>query len=87
LQNMTSNADLFFSGHTGYPFLCALISWKQKYLRYFFILSSVFFGTISLLGHYHYTIDVFAAFFITYGIYQISLNLFKKEYKVFLEGI
>lgn len=76
--------DLFFSGHTGLPFLLALIFWDSKPWRYAMIFSSVFFGVIVLLGHFHYTIDVFAAFFITYSIYRIALRFFRKD-KVFFD--
>jgi hypothetical protein len=76
-------ADLFFSGHTGAPFLLALIFWQKPRLRYLFLAWSVFFGSIVLLGHFHYTIDVAAAFFITYGIYHLSLWLFPKEHTLF----
>ena len=56
--------DLFFSGHTGWPFLMALVFWQTKHLRIFFLLASVFFGAVVLLGQLHYSIDVFSAFFI-----------------------
>ena len=72
--------DLFFSGHTGLPFLMALIFWNYKHLRYFFISLSVAAGITVLLGHLHYSIDVFAAFFMTYGIFKMSQALFKKDY-------
>lgn len=75
--------DLFFSAHTGAPFLLALIFWHDKPKRYLFLAWSVIFGITVLLGHLHYTIDVFAAFFITYGIYQIALWLFPREYELF----
>ena len=75
--------DLFFSGHTGIPFLMALIFWKELYLRYFFIGASLFFGTVALLGHYHYSIDVLAAFFITYTIYHLAEKFFVKEKELF----
>lgn len=78
--------DLFFSGHTGAPFLLALIFWEDARLRYLFLAWSVFFGIIVLLGHIHYTIDVLSAFFITYGIYHIALKLFPKERGLFLSG-
>lgn len=68
--------DLFFSGHTGFPFLGALAFWNEIPARYFYLASSVFFATIVLLGHIHYSIDVASAFFITYGIYHIALWLF-----------
>ncbi len=78
--------DLFFSGHTGLPFLMALIFWDEKVLRYLFIASSVFFGVVVLLGHYHYSIDVAAAFFITYTIYKISERFFPKDLHLFKNG-
>lgn len=78
------SSDLFFSGHTGAPFLMALMFWHEKNLRYIFLSLSIFFGIIVLLGHYHYTIDVLSAFFITYGIYHIALWLFPKDRALFL---
>ena len=83
ISKFTFGGDLFFSGHTGIPFLMALIFWNYKPLRYLFILDSIFMGTVVLLGHYHYSIDVLAAFFITYSIYHISLYLFKKDKDMF----
>ena len=77
--------DEFFSAHTAIPFLMALIYWHEKPFRYFFIAASLFFGVIVLLGHWHYSIDVLAAFFITYGVYHMALWLFPKERALFLE--
>lgn len=78
-------ADLFFSGHTGLPLLMALIFWNHKWLRYTFIFASIFFGVIVLLWHLHYSIDVLAAFFITYTINHICELLWKKD-KMFFES-
>ena len=77
-------ADSFFSGHTGMPFLGALAFWHQKNLRYIFLAGTLYFAAIVLLGHLHYSIDVLAAPFITYGIYHIALWLFPKERALFL---
>ena len=71
--------DLFFSGHTGLPFLLALIFWQEKRLQYFFIASSIIFGTVVLMGHLHYSIDVLGAFFITYTIFHMAETIFKKD--------
>ncbi len=78
-----SGDDLFFSGHTGFPYLMALIFWQNKYLRWLFLATAVFFGGAVLLGHLHYSIDVFSAFFITYGIFNIAKRIFKKDYEFF----
>jgi len=83
-QKFSFAGDLFFSGHTGLPFLMALIFWQNKFLRYVFLVVSLLFGVIVLLGHYHYSIDVLSAFFITYTIFHIALFLFKKDRKAFL---
>ncbi len=79
-------ADLFFSGHTWMPFLMALIFWNNKWLRYMFIVLAVTFGIIVLLWHLHYSIDVLAAFFITYTINHIWENLRKKDKKYFQDN-
>lgn len=70
---------LFFSGHTGLPFLLALIFWNIKKLRYTFLSFSLMFAVVVLLGHIHYSIDVLSAFFITYTIFHICLFFFPKE--------
>lgn len=87
LGYISSGADLFFSGHTGLPFLMALMFWEDKYLRRIFLFSSIVAAVAVILGHLHYTIDVFSAFFITYGIYHISQKVFRKDYKLFRHGL
>jgi len=84
LAIFTSSSDLFFSGHTGLPYLFSLIFWQQRNLRLFFLCSSMVAAVSVLLAHYHYTIDVASAFFITYGIFHIARWLFKKDYNLFL---
>ncbi|MDB5204344.1 MAG: hypothetical protein JWP09_372 [Candidatus Taylorbacteria bacterium] len=80
INDFSFDGDLFFSGHTGLPFLIALIYWDNKFLRRIYIMASIFFAIVVLLGHIHYSIDVFAAFFITEGTYRLSEKLFKKSY-------
>lgn len=83
ITNAFFGADFFFSGHTGAPFLMALIFWDNRTLRYIFLVWSVFFAVIVLLGHLHYSIDVLSAFFITYSIYRICTWLFPADYSLF----
>lgn len=75
--------DLFFSGHTGLPFLMALLFWNHKNLRIFFITTSIFFAAIVLLGHLHYSIDVLGSFFITYSIFHMATIIFKRDKVLF----
>jgi|SRR5680860_82389 len=80
----TTGGDLFFSAHTGLPFLMALVFGKNNFnLRVIFTLTAMFFGVIVLLAHIHYSIDVLAAFFITYTIYILAEKLFKKDLEFF----
>jgi hypothetical protein len=67
--------DLFFSGHTAIPFMSFLI-FKDSLFRWLQLVGSIIMGITVLLMHVHYSIDVFSAFFITYGIYSISDKLF-----------
>jgi hypothetical protein len=76
-------SDQFFSGHTGTPFLIALCFWHMPPWRYFYLGVTVFFGAVVLLGHYHYSIDVLAALFITHGIFQIACWMFRQDFALF----
>lgn len=63
--------DMFFSGHTAIPFL-GFYLFKGSSLRYVFLVGSVVMGIVVLAMHLHYSIDVFAAFFMTYCSYRIG---------------
>lgn len=69
--------DLFFSGHTAFAFLGFLLFRKHKLIRYFFLAMTFILGATVLLMHVHYSIDVFAAVFITYGSYKIGKRLLR----------
>jgi membrane-associated phospholipid phosphatase len=86
LDFITAGNDFFFSGHTGLPFLIALIFWNHLYMRILFLIAAITFGIIVLLSHLHYTIDVFAAFFITYTIFHIAKKLFRKDFERYEES-
>lgn len=70
--------DQFFSGHVALPFLGFLLFKNNKRLRYFFLITSIAMGIIVLAMHLHYSIDVFAAYFITYGCYKSGEWFLKK---------
>ena len=80
-QAIFSGNDLFFSGHVGLTFLVALLFWDTPVLRYIYLSMSIVFAVVVLLGHLHYSIDVFAAYFITYTIFVIARNIFKSDYE------
>ncbi len=87
LKMFTSGNDLFFSGHTGLPFLMALVFWQNRRIAAAYICTAIFFGAVVLMAHYHYSIDVLAAFFITYTIYHLSQLFFRKDRLMFEKGI
>jgi hypothetical protein len=67
--------DLFFSGHTAIPFLGFLVI-DHKWIKGIMLIGSIIMPLTVLLMHRHYSIDVFAAYFITYGVYKISKKIF-----------
>jgi hypothetical protein len=75
--------DLFFSGHTGAPFMMALLYWRESRMRFLFLGWSLFMALVVLLGHLHYSIDVASAFFITFGLYHFACWLFPREFTLF----
>lgn len=82
-HHVTFEGNFFFSGHTAFPFLIALIFWDDDLWRPVFLGLTVFFGASMLLSHTHYSIDVFAAPFIVYGVYRITEKLFPKDRALF----
>ncbi len=61
----------FFSGHTAFPFLGFLLSGNRP-TRLACLGFSVLLGGSVILSRLHYSIDVAAAFFITYTVYILS---------------
>jgi hypothetical protein len=85
LSQIAGGSDMFFSGHTGMPFLLALVFWENAFVRYVLLSFSLIFGVSMILGHLHYSIDVFAACFIAHSIYYIAKRFFTYEYKLFYQ--
>jgi len=64
--------DLFFSGHTANLILMGLIL-EQKMIKNLLLISGFLVGTMVLLQHVHYSIDVLAAPFFSFVTYKISV--------------
>lgn len=78
--------DLFFSGHTAFPFLAFLI-YKDSKIRWVFLAGSIL-EAITVLGmHVHYSIDVVAAFFIAFGTYSFCKKIFHPLNQRFVTSI
>jgi len=69
--------DMFFSGHTAVPFL-GFYLYRRGPLRYVFLVGAIVMGIVVLAMHLHYSIDVFAAFFMTYCSYQMGGALLRR---------
>jgi hypothetical protein len=63
--------DMFFSGHTAMTFLGFYV-FRRSWLRYVFLVGAIVMAIVVLAMHVHYSIDVLAAFFMTYGSYRIG---------------
>lgn len=71
-------SDLFFSGHVANTLMPFFIVKDKSLLKWGFFVSSLLMGATVLIMHVHYSIDVFAAFFITYGLYAVATWVFKR---------
>ncbi len=76
----------FFSGHTGMPFLVALIFWHEYWVRITFLTIAFIFAVAVLFAHSHYSIDVFAAPFMAYGIFEMARYFFPRDYALISES-
>jgi hypothetical protein len=67
--------DLFFSGHIATTFLLYLFARRFGKVSRVFLAMNLFTLVVVFLAHLHYTIDVIAAYAITYGVYRVSERL------------
>ena len=70
------DGELFFSGHTGAPFLYFLASRRHPAVSLVCLLVSLTNGLGVLLTRNHYAIDVLGAFVIVPTVYAMSRRLF-----------
>jgi len=68
--------DLFFSGHTSTQFLIFLCLTKKED-KLMALVATFAVGTMVMLQHVHYSMDVFAAPPLTYLVYMIASNIVK----------
>ncbi|MBI2384834.1 MAG: hypothetical protein HYV14_02355 [Elusimicrobia bacterium] len=68
---LTFEHDLFFSSHTATPFLAFLL-FRAPWVSLSFLAVSILMAATVLIGRFHYSIDVFAAFFITYAVHTLE---------------
>lgn len=62
-----------------------LIYYREPFWRHVFLATSILFGSFVLIGHMHYSIDVFAAPFMTYSIFSIAKYIFERDYHLIQE--
>lgn len=71
----TFQNEFVFSGHTGIPFLFYLF-FDTPWLKRIMLAGSITMAVCVLLSHNHYTVDVLAAYLVTYSIYKLSESLY-----------
>jgi len=74
LSYYSFNADLFFSAHVGTPFFYALLT-SVKRVKWIAIIYSIIMVVIVLMSHGHYSIDIFASFFIAHSLSVLLLKI------------
>jgi hypothetical protein len=79
-RHLTFRNDLFFSSHTALPFLGFLI-YRDRWARLVFLGFSITLAATVLLTRLHYSIDVFAAYFITYAVYRFEHRWLRWPYR------
>ncbi len=75
LGRWTFMNEFIFSGHTGIPFLFFLF-FETRWLKASMLAGSLTMGVCVLLSRNHYTVDVLAAYLVTYSIYKLSDRLY-----------
>ncbi len=70
--------DLFYSGHTASVLLMSFCL-KGKTHKKLTLSAAICIGLMVLLQHIHYTIDVIAVPFFTYGVYYLSKKFVEKS--------
>ena len=83
VEAINISKDLFFSGHVSFAFMGYLLLRKDKIVNYFLLTSTLVLSFAVLAMHLHYTIDVIAAFFFTYGAYMMAAYFFRKDYRLY----
>ncbi|MBC3788228.1 phosphatase PAP2-related protein [Spirosoma utsteinense] len=66
--------DLFFSGHTS-SILLIFLSLRRWWDRLLVLIGSCLVGSLLLVQHVHYTIDVVGAFVLTYPLYWLGKRI------------
>jgi hypothetical protein len=73
-QGNVIQKDLFFSGHTANLLLVALLV-DTKWMKKILVVCAVAVGSLLMIQHVHYTIDVLAAPFFAYLAYKVSVYI------------
>lgn len=75
LGTWTFNNEFVFSGHTSIPFLFFLF-FETRWLKGVMLAGSLTMAVCVLVSRNHYTVDVLAAFLVSYSIYRASELLY-----------
>ncbi|MBI4368787.1 MAG: hypothetical protein HY547_01005 [Elusimicrobia bacterium] len=85
-NHLTFGNDLFFSAHTAMPFLGFLI-YRRRHIRFVFLALSVILAGCVLIARFHYSIDVAAAYFITFALVRLHQEKIEPHYRNLIRRI
>ncbi|MFZ1627069.1 MAG: phosphatase PAP2-related protein [Candidatus Moraniibacteriota bacterium] len=71
-RDYTFGGDLFFSGHVAYTFLFFLI-FRDTPVKYPVLIFHLIIMIATVIGRFHYAIDVVAAYAIAYSMYKFGV--------------
>ena len=75
--DFTFGGDLFFSGHVAYTFIFYLIL-RETPVKYLVLVFHIIIALSTIIGRFHYAIDVVGAYAISYSLYKLTEGHFKK---------
>ncbi len=85
LQYFDFRYTFFFSGHTAFPFLGFLLA-RRAWVRRACLGFSLLLASSVLLSRLHYSIDVGAAFFITYAVAGLARRSWRRIFGTLSSG-
>lgn len=79
-HDFTFGGDLFFSGHVAYTFISYLIL-RETPIKHIVLIFHIIIALSTIIGRFHYAIDIVGAYAVSYSLYKLTEGYFKKRDK------